>query len=270
MPPRLLPAAVAALVLLPAALRAQLTVTADATVASGYVWRGLTFTNRPVVQQDLVLTAPAAGTTFTVGAWANGEPARYTDVSAISLDGGRGGLTATSVWADATRRVGGGRSHVDVTAGVTSYWYPPVTGLGRAYNSVEVYGRAGMGGPLAPKLGVWIDVARIRGSYVEGSVAHAFQVSPGLSVSLSGTSGVSLGQAVDPRGRDTGYFARDGVAFTDLAAGVGATFGPVLVAPSLHVVLAHDAAVRVTAPDATRGTKLWLGTTVTWAHMTGH
>ena len=266
-------AAAAALVLAavvrPAAARAQLVVTADATVATGFVWRGLTFTNRPVVQPDLVLTAPVAGTTFTVGAWANAEPARYTEASAISLDGGRGGVTATSVWADATRGVGGGRSRVDLTTGVANYWYPPITGLGPAYNSVEVYGRAAMAGPLAPKLAVWVDVARIRGAYVEGSLAHSFPLAPGLSLALTGTSGVSLGQAIDPTGRETGYFARDGIAFTDLAAGVGATVGHVSITPTLHLVLAHDAAARVTAPDATRGTKLWLGTTVTWAHTSG-
>jgi hypothetical protein len=263
-------AAVAAAAALPAAAGAQLTVTADASVASGYVWRGLHFTNRPVLEPEVVLSLPAAGTTYTLGGWANVQPARYTDPTALSMDAGRRGVDATTFWADAMRHVGGGRSRADVSAGVMGYWYPSRTGASAAYNTLEVYGRAALPGPLAPKLGFYMDVARIRGGYLEGSVSHAFPLRHGVSLALAGTSGVSVGQDADPSGRDLSYFARDGVAFTDLAAGLGLTLGTVSVAPTLHLVLAHDDMVRVTGPAATRGAKLWLGTNVAWSHTRGH
>jgi hypothetical protein len=230
----------AAALLGPAALRAQLTVTTDATLASGYVWRGVHFTNRPVVQPEVVLSAPVAGTTLTLGGWANVQPAQYTDPTALSMDAGRRGVDATSFWADATRHVGSGRARADVSAGVMGYVYPSRTGASAAYNTVEVYGRAALPGPFAPKLALYMDVARIRGGYVEGSVSHAFPVGHGVSLALAGTSGVSVGQAADPSGRDLSYFMHDGVAFTDLAAGLGLAVGAMSVTPTLHLVLAHD------------------------------
>ncbi|MEJ7812934.1 MAG: hypothetical protein WKG32_21140 [Gemmatimonadaceae bacterium] len=63
--------------LAPAAARAQRAVTLDVLVQNAFVWRGVTATNRPVLQPDAYLTTAAARGEVTLGAWASFEPARY-------------------------------------------------------------------------------------------------------------------------------------------------------------------------------------------------
>ena len=61
----------------PAAACAQASVNADVTTANAYVWRGLTFTNRPVVQPHAHVTLPAGRGSVVAGA----APVRPTRLS---------------------------------------------------------------------------------------------------------------------------------------------------------------------------------------------
>ena len=54
-----------------APLAAQVTVTCDAALNSEYQSRGLTATNRPVIQPDLLLSAPVGRAIVTAAAWAS-------------------------------------------------------------------------------------------------------------------------------------------------------------------------------------------------------
>jgi len=64
--------------------RAQPSLTADLGLNSQYIWRGVTSTNRFVVQPTLTLTLPVRGLAFSAGAWGNIEPIRYDGPRDIS------------------------------------------------------------------------------------------------------------------------------------------------------------------------------------------
>ncbi len=50
---------------------AQTTLGLDVGGFSSYVWRGLTYTNKPVIQPDLYVTIPVGKASVTAGGWAN-------------------------------------------------------------------------------------------------------------------------------------------------------------------------------------------------------
>ena len=133
---------------LPAALHAQSVLNADVAVASAYVWRGVTFTNRPVIQPDAYLTLSAGRGTIVAGAAFNMEPRAYDGARDISVLGAESGtlVTATTLWSEYTRPVG----LATTTLGVTGYLYPHAAGIAAAYNTAEVYGKVAFGGALAP------------------------------------------------------------------------------------------------------------------------
>ena len=55
------------------------TIGADASLFSSYVWRGLSLTNKPVLQPDVYVTFPAGNASITVGGWANIDLGKYDD-----------------------------------------------------------------------------------------------------------------------------------------------------------------------------------------------
>lgn len=239
---------------------AQRTVTADALMASGFVWRGINFTNRPVVQGDLYLTQVAGSVTFSAGGWINAEPADYRAANAMRMlaPGHHGpALTAITTWLDASVQTG----PATLTGGITAYRYPERTGFAEAYNTTEVYARASGGGVLAPRVQLWWDVQKVQGAYVEAAVAHTFDI--GLPVSTALTAGWSAGQEV--RGAETAYFNRSGFAALDGSIGLPITRGHFTLQPMVHGVLAHDAATRLVTPGmALQRTKFWWSLGGTW------
>ena len=52
---------------------AQATIGADAGLFSSYVWRGIDYTNKFVIQPDVYLTFPTGPASFTAGGWFNIE-----------------------------------------------------------------------------------------------------------------------------------------------------------------------------------------------------
>ena len=58
---------------------AQATVGADLSMLSGYVWRGISVTNRPVGQPNAYVALPAGSISVTVGGWANVDLGQYDD-----------------------------------------------------------------------------------------------------------------------------------------------------------------------------------------------
>ena len=67
---------------------AQVTVGADLGLFSDYVWRGITYTNKFVLQPDVYLTIPTGPASFTAGGWFNIEPGKYDGATDISESGG--------------------------------------------------------------------------------------------------------------------------------------------------------------------------------------
>lgn len=246
---------------LPLALAAQTTVMSDVAVFSRYEWRGITFANRPVLQPDLIVTTQAAGGAFTSGAWANLELAGYAGPNDISVVAGQLGtaVTAYAFWTEYSRPIG----RASVTLGTNGYLYPHANAAAVTYNTVEPYAKLAISAPLAPRVAVYYDAVRVRGTYAEAAVSQAVPAGVGRSVLLTATVGASSGQS--PRPDRTAYYEHDGITAVDFAAATSVTRGLFTVTPTVHLTFGRDAYTRVVSPTLARGTKVWFGGTMTWA-----
>jgi hypothetical protein len=262
-----------------ASAAAQVSATADASLFSAYVWRGVTYTNRFVVQPDLSVTVPVQRVSLTGDLWANIEPARYNGFSDISESGGTAKFDVTEVtWA--------GELGIPVTKqttltfGATGYIFPNHSGLTNEENTVELYGTAELDAPLKPTASLYYDVGVVRGAYVEGGISHEFALAKRTSMTLGGTVGFSAGQDADldasgePRA-ESFNFAKNGFTHADLWTTAAITAGAVSVSPTLHVVITGDDVTKASKiehdPDTglprfnRTGAKLWFGVTLEWA-----
>ncbi len=245
---------------------APTTVTADAAVATSWVWRGVTFANHPVAQAALVVASGAAGGTLTLAAWANAEIGTAQgphDITMLPAPHGGPALTGTAVWAEYARDA---RPGLGLAAGVTGYVYPAKTGFAEGYNTAELYARLALPGALAPRLTVYQDVRRVQGAYAEGSVSHAVGPAP-HPVTVGVQAGLNLGQG--PAVGQSAYFTRAGLTHVDVSATRTWTVAGVGVAPAVHVQRSVDGAARLTAADRRSNWKLWGGLTLTHARRLG-
>ena len=117
---------------------------------------------------------------MTVGGWANVDLGRYDDADDFSQSGGVSGfnLSEFDPWAEVSVPVG----KATLTGGVVGYVFPNDFGVTDDFNTWEVYGKVGLGVPLSPKLAVYYDFDKVKGAYLEGTVAHAVPLG---SVSLN-------------------------------------------------------------------------------------
>lgn len=255
--------------------QAQTTIGADLGLFSSYVWRGITYTNKPVIQPDLYLTIPVSSASITVGGWANIEPGSYdgtTDISENGIDGA--GLAEFDWWGEVGFPVG---PKTTLTAGVTGYVFPNDNGFTSDANTIELYGKAAFDVLLSPKLAVWYDVDKIKGAYFEGSISHSIPASEKISVTLGAAAGLNAGQGIpdDPLSDQSFNFADNGFTHLDLSAGVPFSAGPLSISPALHVVITGDDATKFTKIDAATGfpnskdVKLWGGVTIGWSKALG-
>jgi len=240
----------------------QASFNADVGLNSQFVWRGVTSTNRFVIQPDLSISTPVSGLTFTAGLWGNIEPVRYDGARDLSSLGGLPGplVTQSEMWVTLERTF---RDKLTASVGSSAYLYPHVGGLNE-YNTVELQVSATIDADVSPSVLVAYDVARIRGAYIETGLSRAITGDRLGALTLGVVTAFSAGQAEDPAGRDLAYYERDGLTHVDASASASFTVGRFTVAPEAHVIFGHDALARVTAPDVTRRTKLWFGSTVSW------
>ncbi len=247
----LLPSAL--LLALPVSASAQLALETRVTLASAFVWRGLTVVNRPVIQPEVTLSAgPAA-----LGLWTNIEPVRYTGEDDLSALGGRRapGVTEVDPFVEVSREVGG----ISVAAGAIGYLFTHAAGYETLPNTAEVYGRFELGAPLPLELAAYYDLHAVRGLYLEAGVEHPL---PGWRALVVGARiGAGLGEAAGP---ETVYFERDGLTHVDLSARMPLKLGSFELSPFAHVGLCVDPAARVVAPERTRRAKLWGGFSLGW------
>ena len=241
---------------------AQPALSGDVGFNSQFIWRGVTSTNRLVIQPEMMLDAPLGALTFTVGAWGNIEPARYDGPRDLSSLGGLPGpfITQSQLWTEVSGSVA---KRVDATFGVQGYLYPHVGNLAD-YNSVELYSNVGIDGFISPTVSINYDVARIGGAYIEAGLSRAVSGERHGAVTVGAAAGFSAGQAEDSTGRDRAYFDRDGLTHVDASAAAAFAIGRVMVAPEAHVIMAYDDLATVAAPGSKRRTKLWFGTTLRW------
>jgi len=259
---------------------AQTTVGADASLFSSYVWRGLSLTNKPVLQPDLYVTIPAGSASVTVGGWANIDLGQYDDVNDdISESGGLSSFNFAEFdpWAELSFPLG---EKTTLTGGVTAYIYPnDLTatsngGLNSDFNTVEVYGKAAFDVLLSPKLAVWYDVDKVDGLYAEGSVSYPLKLGEKNSLTLGALAGFNSGQDADldaagiPQA-EFFNFQDNGFTHLDLSAGFPLTAGVFSITPVVHFVINGDEFTKTTSPTDVSDTKLWGGVTVSWSHGYG-
>ena len=255
--------AFAILLVAPREVLSQPSVAADVGVFSQFIWRGVTSTNRPVLQPEVMVTTPVGGMSLLLGLWGNIEPVRYDGPRELSSLGGLPGpfITQSQAWVEMSGTVA---RRFDASAGVQAYFYPHIANLSD-FNTAEVYASLTANVPLTPSVTVNYDVARIRGAYLEGGVSQGLTGERLGELTVSLIAGFSAGQAVDSTGRDLAYFERDGLSHVDASASATFALGPVSIAPEAHFILARDAWAKVVEPDVSRGAKLWVGTTLSWS-----
>lgn len=230
---------------------AQVTIGADAYLNSQYIWRGLTFTNKPVIQPDVWVSAYG----FTVGAWANIEVAKCDGANdycesgyGSNLSGGpavapRSGIAEIDLWAQYARTTG----NVSWTLGWILYTFNKDNGnFTNFYDTNEGYGILSLGGlPVTPTLYASYDLDNVKGLYVQPSVSYGVKASPALTITLGALAGLSFGQGVDTTGKDkSANFFGNGLTHLDFSASTSFTAGPVSFTPNLHFQVSNDMFVR--------------------------
>jgi hypothetical protein len=267
--PKLLGATVLAVVAAASARTAlaQATVGADLGMFSGYVWRGVSLTNRPVGQPGVYVAFPAGNASVTVGGWANVDLGRYDDTDDFSQSGGVSSLNLSEFdpWAEVSLPLG----NATVTGGVIGYLFPNDFGATDDFNTWEVYGKVGLGVPLSPKLAVYYDFDKVNGGYIEGSIGHTVPLGPSLSLNLGALGGLSAGQAEATSPDELNNFFENGFTHLDLSAGVPFTAGIFSITPTLHFLVNGDEVTKFTSPGDASDVKLWGGLTLSWSRSLG-
>jgi hypothetical protein len=250
---------------------AQATIGADVGLFSDYVWRGITYTNKFVIQPDAYITFPTGPASFTAGGWFNIEPGKYDGADDISESGGESSFDVAEFdwWGEFNYPY----QKANFTLGATGYYFPNDAGFTSDANTIELYGKVGLSVPLNPKLAMWYDVDKIKGAYFEGSISHTIQpANQKFSVVLGALAGLNAGQGIpdDPNSDESFNFADNGFTHLDLSAAVPFSAGPLSISPAVHVVVTGDDATKFTSPsDLDNSVKVWFGGTISWSKTLG-
>jgi hypothetical protein len=257
---------------------AQVYTGIDATLASRYVWRGVTRVNHWVVQPEAYLGLGVAGGFLSAGVWANNELGRAGAEDLSDLGPGGSGWGEVDYWASYSRRAG----LVDASVAFMRYTYRgEQSGLSRtsAANTSEVYGSLRLSSKyFAPRVAAYFDIDRVRGTYLEASgtipVFGNPLGAPFWALYVQGLIGYNLGQEVSlPRPGEAANFAGSGVTHLDLSLS-GNVSPTVLAAPTVvhlefHVQFNNDDFTRRTSgtpTDANASVKSWLTLSIRWEH----
>jgi hypothetical protein len=257
---------------------AQTTFGVDLDLFSSYVWRGLSLTNKPVLEPGVWVSFPAGNASIIAGGWANIDLGRYDDPSDISESGGTSAfnLAEFKPYAEVSFPVG----QATLTGGVVGYIYPnDDPGFTSDFNTWEIYGKAGLDAPLSPELSIYYDIDKIKGAYIEANISHSLAASEKVSIDLGAIAGFSAGQDADlddlgTPDADFFNFAENGLTHLDLSAGVPFSAGVFSITPVIHVVINGDELTKITSFDETTGfpnsndAKVWGGVSLSWSNET--
>ncbi len=250
---------------------AQTEVGAQLDLFSAYVWRGVTYTNKPVAQPDLWISFPAGSASITAGGWANVDLGQYDDpADDFSESGGLSAFNLAEFNPYAEVSFSSGKAAF--TGGIVGYVYPndldgaPIEGLDSESNTWEVYGTVGFDVPLAPELSIYYDIDKVNGAYVEGGVSHSLRLGESHTLDLGGLVGVSLSQGFNDED-ESFNFDDDGLTHLDFSAGVPLTAGVFSITPVLHFQVGVDDATRFHSPSSDGSdVKLWGGVSIGWSN----
>jgi hypothetical protein len=242
---------------------AQPTVVLQLEANSALVSRGVTTTNRPVINPAIMVVIPTRIAEVTLGAWTNAEPLHFRPATMLdSYRGAKGPLFSThELWAEGAHAFGG----VTTTFGASAYLYPRTNGLAAQYNTVEARVAVEFPGAFAPTLTGYRDLGPVGGSYLEFGASRELHAGR-HAISADATAGWSMGQGAVGDPETSAYFAQNGFTHAELAVSTEWHAGRTIVAPSLHMVFAGDPWARFTGPDEQRAVKVWVGTALRWKH----
>jgi hypothetical protein len=248
----------------PAPVRAQVSAGADVGLFSAYVWRGLTLTNKFVIEPELYISAYG----FTGGFWFNIEPAEYNDPNDISQSGGiRSGLAETDPYLEYSHDFG----QATTTLGWTGYWYHEDNGtINNESNTNEIYGSVSINElAVTPTVFVAYDWDEIKGTYIEPSLTYAWDASEYVSVEFGALAGFSAGMGINEEDEnESSNFEGDGLTHVDLSVSPSYTVGSFSITPTLHFQINDDEFTKITGNDEDNldhDTKWWGGVTLSWA-----
>jgi hypothetical protein len=247
---------------------AQAEIGADVGLFSSYVWRGLSLTNKPVMQPAVWASIPAGSASITLGLWSTIDLGKYDDPDDdISESGGTSSfnLAEYDPYAEVSFSVG----KVTLTGGGTAYIYPNDAGFTEELNTVEIYGKAALDATLSPFVNIYYDVDKVNGAYFEGGVSHSFAASEKVSIDLGATAGFNAGQGIDAD--DPSFnFADDGFTHLDLSVGVPFSAGVFSISPVVHLIIPGDDATKVSSPsNLDADAKVWGGVSIGWSKALG-
>ena len=175
-------------------------VSADVTVASKYVWRGLRLTDDPVLQPSLTVDYKGLG----LNIWANTD---LTDVN--GTPGQTNELDYTLSYSFAVDKA-------ELSFGVIQYTFPHTS----FEPTTEIYGTATMDYLLSPTATIYWDTDEVGGVYATLGIGHSFPLGDlyrGISPSLD-LSG-SIGYATSNWNK--GYYGVNSSGLVDLLLTAG-------------------------------------------------
>jgi hypothetical protein len=256
--------ALAALAFAPPAA-AQTEIGVDAALFSSYVWRGLSLTNKPVLQPAAWLSFPVGSGSLTFGGWANVDIGTYDGSDDISQGGGTSfNLSEFDPYAE----IGVGVGKATLTAGGVAYIYPNESTVlaNPDVNTVEVYGKVDLDVPFSPGVAAYYDVDKVKGLYLEGYVSRGIPLGA-TELTLGALAGLSAGQG--PKAGELNNFFDDGFTHLDLSAEVSFSAGPFSITPTVHLIIGNDEFVKFTDANSQSDAKLWGGVTISWSKAFG-
>jgi hypothetical protein len=246
---------------------AQMAAGAASTVATRYVWRGVTRVSGWVVQPTAWVAARAGGIELSASVWGNWELGAAGPADLTQRGVSRRGFGEL----DLDLAVASALGAVDIGAGWTRYTFhgdPSRGGRGSADNTSEIFARAEwQGSPVTPGFLAACDVGRVRGCYFEGGVALPIfatpEARPRVVLSVEPTAGWSEGE--DPNSNDPSQLANfggNGLTHIDLPLFVRFQISGRALEPALslgtHVQWCRDGATRITSTTGSTRVKLWL------------
>ncbi len=232
-------------VLLPGQILAQTQAItgADAVLRSSNIWRGQTRSGGWVLQPDLYVAVAGPKLSLTVAWWSTIElQSLSAEEGDIGLGEGWFGQNDLSLEGSADL------APLYLRGGFVRYAFAD-DAFGQTADAVstsEIYLDAWASlGALVPRVGLWYDVDRVRGAYVETGLDLRVPVLPSrdpiVGLYLTALAGWSLGQELDDsRLEEAAYFSDAG--FTHLDLGIDIRVGGVrrYVSVELHFLVEKD------------------------------
>jgi uncharacterized protein (TIGR02001 family) len=174
-------------------------VSADVTVASKYVWRGLRLTDDPVLQPSLTVDYKS----LNLNVWGNTD---LTDAN--GTPGEMNELDYTLSYSFVVNKV-------NLTLGVIQYTFPHTD----FEPTTEIYGSAGLDMLLSPTVNVYYDSDEVGGVYGPVGISHSFALREVRGISPSLDLSGSIGYATS--NWNEGYYGVDSAGLVDLALTAG-------------------------------------------------